>query len=616
MAGPYYFAWADEGEAFAESVHAIEDDDIFEFDLQHNEGDFPSLAITVKNPRVGLLAPGRKIWAWFSWDNGTEIVPLFFGRLIGLPEQIQKEEVVLNFIARPSDYATQKSSVAESLRVQPFWDGIWFNSQTRDDSDNVLESRSAFWHIDRITLDVTISDMLNGEDGTLAFDETNTFYDSLRQTYTQNALRAVQMTAQVSWHQQGEGSFAIDRIQGYPSPIYSYTGEGLANAWPRKGTNIGGGWYWADASAKASGLVDSAIVGEIVYHGVIGIPGTTSTYPDGGFDTRLGIWGYDGYNEPIGWSYHVAIPNVRIDWVLNLGWKANRRKTETLSFTLKADVQDMLTMPTDGEVLALSMNSSEVSEAIDDAGSSGGVTSPLRTQTARGYFNTTRGQQSLEYLLAVARAHLVARSRAVNITFEIPFELAVQSDLSCRKNATLVDPRLPGSPVGGKIIAYKFAFQNGQQKASITIGCAIGKGGSVIEVPGNPDYVEDGYVEDGYQTFTGKYTVLGTVSDVSYLDQQNVVPNDDGLELRHLTKHSIKSLKIINGNGSDETQEDALDRFDVTISDSGQGTAKNTTYAQVEITLPSLEGGPFETLYEVDVSDLVIPMGIDLEAST
>jgi hypothetical protein len=60
----------------------------------------------VRNPRIGLLAPGRKQWAWLSWlddRNPTAgVTPLFFGRLVGVPQQIARQPVTLNFMARPA----------------------------------------------------------------------------------------------------------------------------------------------------------------------------------------------------------------------------------------------------------------------------------------------------------------------------------------------------------------------------------------------------------------------------------------------------------------------------------------------------------------------------------
>src|SRR5437764_1126262 len=84
MAGPFYFAWVAPSETvFDPAVHNREDEDVFGFTVEHTEGDFAGLEIEIRNPRVGLLAPARKVHAFLSYDTGTEIKPLFRGRLIG-----------------------------------------------------------------------------------------------------------------------------------------------------------------------------------------------------------------------------------------------------------------------------------------------------------------------------------------------------------------------------------------------------------------------------------------------------------------------------------------------------------------------------------------------------
>ena len=108
MAGPFYWAWVDEDETTFTTDHVREDEAVFGFVVSQSEGEFAGLTLELKNPRVGLLSPGRKVWGWLSWDNGSEIVPLFFGRLIGIPSDIHLEVVTLEFTARPKDYESQK----------------------------------------------------------------------------------------------------------------------------------------------------------------------------------------------------------------------------------------------------------------------------------------------------------------------------------------------------------------------------------------------------------------------------------------------------------------------------------------------------------------------------
>lgn len=609
--GPFFFAWSAEDEEFDPLIHAREDDDIFDFKIEQQEGDFASLSMTVRNPRIGLLAPGRSIWCWFAWASpNSGVVPLFKGRLIGLPDNIADDTVTLNFIARPSDFAAQKEAVAATMRDLPLFDPIWFSDATRGDPDNVLEARPMAWHIDRVTHVVTASNIIHGEDGTLSFGEDQAFWDSVKIGYSQNPLRSVQMSATVSWSQEGGGVYSPIKTGGLQgvSQIQSYTGEGLAAGWPKPGQSIGGGWSWLTGDAVPTGMVDSALVGEIVYP-----PTGLSYYADGGFDASLGKWGDDAAGgPPIGWAYHVAIPNVTVTFgSLQLQWAAQRQKTEALTFTLSADVQDILTLPDDGEVLALTMQSSEVTNAVD----AGGLT-PIRTPLARGYFNTDRGEQSLAYLVAVARAHLLARARAVNVSFEISFDLGIDSGVSLRKNSVLTDHRLPGGVAGGKLTSYSFGVSDGTASFALTVGAVIGKDGTQAEVEGSPDYADDIYVDSGYQSRTGAYALPFDEEDVAFESQKNVEPNDDGIDfLRNIAGHGI-TIGLINGNGDTETQADALGRFDIVVSNTGQVTSVNSRYAQLTVTVPDLTGGPFQTNYAPALTDLKVPRTINLEADS
>ena len=105
----FSFAWVDGGDAFVDRV----DEDVFAFELSHLEGEFATLNVEIRNPRVGLLKPGRKRWCWLGKDG----VALFHGRLVGIPTNIREEVVTLNFVARPSDFDARKKAVAAGMRV-------------------------------------------------------------------------------------------------------------------------------------------------------------------------------------------------------------------------------------------------------------------------------------------------------------------------------------------------------------------------------------------------------------------------------------------------------------------------------------------------------------------
>ena len=83
--------------------------------------------------------------------------------------------------------------------------------------------------------------------------------------------------------------------------------------------------------------------------------------------------------------------------------------------------------------------------------------------------------------------------------------MSARSNLSCRKNALLYDGRLPGGQAIGKVITYSFSANGdtGELIGNVTIGCAIGYGGAVTEVPGYPIYADEDYVDNGYQEYLG-----------------------------------------------------------------------------------------------------------------
>ena len=122
------------------------------------------------------------------------------------------------------------------------------------------------------------------------------------------------------------------------------------------------------------------------------------------------------------------------------------------------------------------MKSSEIASPIDPDGAL-----PIGDVRQSVYFALERGQQSIEYLICVARAQLLSRARAVNVEFEISGALAVDLDLSCRKSLVLVDRRLPGGEAAGKIKSYQISMDgnSGAFIGTITIGCSVGKGGMV-----------------------------------------------------------------------------------------------------------------------------------------
>jgi len=614
MAGPFFFAWVDENQTAFDPAFEREDEDVFSFAVEHNENDIASLTIEIKNPRIGLLAPGRKQWAWLSIDSdaigGSGVLPLFFGRLVAIPNSVNQEIVTLVFSARPADYLTRKAALAATLRVPPYWDPVFIAEDKRDDPDTVLEARSQLWHVDRVSLDMTVSDILVGEDGLVSFPAGDVFYDSVEITLNQSPLRSIDIDASVSWTQAAAGTIALPT-----GVIASATGAALVSDWPKTGANLQGGWTVAAGSAT-----DGAGIAAI----------QTDAWSGKGFNTpdkprdwlfintmsaSIGVVG-GGSAASSTLTEGILVPKWQIGTTLSLTYAASRQRTEQIALSMTTAVQPIVTLP--DEPQPLSVSGADVSLPID------GVM-PIGDVGRRSYFPTDRGLQSIEYLICLGRAHLLARARAVQVKWECPFGLAV--GLSCRMNALIFDHRLPGGQAAGKIISYGFSANvtDGQLVGTVTIGCAIGYGTAIVPTDGTPNYVQVGYVDVPYQSYTGQSVLVGS-GDIAYTVPVGD-PDDDGLDLvGGLTRAEAVLAYGIQNDW--EVQTELVRQAMATATKAPNSNHKtddclnaakavldaNPTF--VSFTLRPVDGGPFTFLYPVATSELSVPKMIDLEAAT
>ena len=764
---PFFFAWVDASQSTWTYAMARWDEKIIDMELKHEEGQIPTLDITIKNPRIGLLAPGRYQWAWFAYQSPKLVspnpIPLFFGELVGVPANLFAETITLKFIARSMDYIALKQAIAETLKIPGNYDPIFLDESHRDDPDAILEGWSSMYHVDRTTLAVSASDVLEGEDGTITFlppagklGSEFVLYDSVNLSLGEAPLTNVQVEASVHWTQRSQGY-----VDGPNVNVQTYTGDTFMGDWPKPGKSLGGGW-----------TVETSFVNDVYKIGLTpnySMSNTTSFYSNPGMG-QTGIFDYDcatasesssisgpalltpssmagtivlswqeGICRPsdasLGSAFGASAPvNIPMSihgtgvvvplWVLNCSWNlrynAKREYTEDVTLNITANTQSVLTSPTVEQDTKLIKVTGEVGQPLiiydawtdfadkpvgegqlifpNDPTTPGGlayqvcvtagtcgttepvfsdipgtltgdngvgwaslgesplsaiqnmtfatqydigtillyqeqqfdtdigeltdiigatsywlvtepntattstyteviyippVTSsdeptpapvttfvevfepsssdanylpppvvgsgtlismngptgpgagkmiPLGTQpaflgipvggtannvTANNYFPTPRGRQSVEYLVNKARAQLRWRSRAVKISFDCSFDFLAQMNPSCRKNATVYDPRLPGGVATGKIISYGFTAKDGEMLGHVEIGCAVGYGGSISAITGTSVYASAGYMQSDYQQMEGSVYTLSE-EDIGYTPP-SYAPFDDGL---------------------------------------------------------------------------------------
>lgn len=818
--GPFYFHYVADGTVAFSSACYTEDEQIFSFEMKHDEGQIPVLELEIKNPATGLLGAGRKQWAWFSWWNGSDVVPLFFGRLVGVPSDLFAEVIKVQFIARAPDYVSRKQALAETLKVAPYYDPAMLDDARRNDPDAILEGWSSMFHIDRTTLEWTASDILIPEDGTVTFDGDTALYDNLSLRIGQPPFTSIRVEVSAKWAQVWSNGFLS--LGTYD--VNTFTGEKLLADWPKPLANIGGGYYCKDSGMEdVSGVIGST--SESAHFNYKNLakehqPGDTMTItwtftapsfngtePVQPANSRVtkyehkddaGVIGKGQSFTSTQWEWEIT-PPYHMQGFLHLGYSANRKRAERLGFTLRSDLQPILTdatvqeesefielntvnlsdplisptnwtalagqevgigqvcfpndpsLParssyficivagtcgatepafnttvgdttTDGSVTWACLGASvpsisdwkpgtaaslgtivapsqpewiyyhalldrnypntvapvavafgEIIRADDDSSfqmaiedgktdfglrdtpfsptygvttNDGSVTwislgptlpsgsfhlcvqagttttaqppvppawsaevgnvvsdgsvlwyslglNPVSISIpigghvgmigARSYFTSDRGRRSLEYALMHARAHLRMRSRCVQISFAAPFATGV--DLSCRKGATIEDPRIPGGSATGKITSYSLSCSgdSGDALTSVTIGCAVGTGGTVEAAAPSEIYISDGYLAGDYSEGIGGTVLAGT--DLGYSPPGDN-PNDDGLTF------PLTYEQVVEENEIKVTEVDG------------------DTWVQIE--LKNLNGSSFTTLYEIPTTNLQIPQQINL----
>jgi hypothetical protein len=649
VAGPFYFAWVDVGETTFLPEHVREDEEIWSFELTQDEGDFAHLRAEVRNPRVGLLSPSRKVWAWFSWDRGhddpsaQDVVPLFFGRLVGIPSNFFEDILTLEFVARPADYAAQKEALADTLRELPHYDPIFVDEQHRANPDVVLEARPELWHVDRVTHEVSVSGVLLGEDGTEIFGESDIFEGTLQMNLNNVPLTKVRVDALMSWTQRVGATVDLTDyiVSRFPSLEKGYRVirteyNGLEQSWPKTDARLGDGWIAkfgqalplerrdvqskSDASAVTTKFADgsgSRFTTNSSYDYVINERGWPlfpvdelgkvifpDVFPPALAHLRVGYAPYllsrtlvgeveinasqsrdddgrqQGASTSTRWEEeHVWSTLYSVRLVIGADPDVRRRQSERVTFTLEADVQPVVTLPEEEDQERIEISSVDIAGEIDGA-------SPLPLPSSRTYLTSPRGQQSIQYLLLLARARLLIAARAVELTAQVPFERI--ADVTLRKSAQLEDPRLPGGAALGKMLRYAATLSgdDGQPQLEITVGCTVGRDGTIETSPGQPTWASEEWVGNDWQEFTEKTVVVDTgLSDVGFIVPL-ANPQDDGLNF-----------------------EFGLSINDILKSDI---VVLSTEPPTIRFSLVPLSGD-FESPYEIDVSQLKVPRTIDLE---
>lgn len=571
----YYLALVDKTATTFNATYARHDENMLAFHVSQQEGDFCGLTVEIKKPSKALLDPDRPQWVWLSMEEGTTLTPLFFGRVVGIPTDIQEDVVQVEFIARPVDFQDQKKALAATLRVHPYWDWAFTDPQMWEDPDAVIEARTDVWHIDRVSHDVTISSIIEGEDGTLSLTSDLIAEDEFDLSYKDTPLRKVTLEMRAMWTQQVKGQREITKnlLDAFKEAgskegfVTSYTGQGLYDNWPMPGDSLSGVYSFGEQTlelADGKGLKKKWKAVNIRDDG----NGRTGR-------VHFRRWGF------IIKSF--VKHNVEID------------RTEDISFEVFADVQDMMNDAEDEMAETIALSSGNIGKPV---GPGSGVELPIGNVARDAFFPSARGALAIKYGLCHARSLLVRRARAVEIKVTVPFTTAIQA--TCRKSATVYHPGLPGGVATGKIVSYDFGVdgESGVESGIIAIACMVGKNSTFAEVTGTPTYVSADYVGSDYQEFRG-----GKDVDTS-LGMRFTRPTSEDV------KRVVVGLKSVEVTNGEKDQKKVLKK---TYADANAVCdALNDACTLVDLRMKPIDVSPRDLRYETTDVDLKLPTGINL----
>ena len=463
------FVWCQKNEHFNPEIHCRNDLDIFELNIDHREGEVAIATLTVGEV---ILPPYDQRHVFITY--GVNLI--FAGRLVGLPVKITKNLVCLEFTAEPLDADKQLQELGLSLNTAPYWDAAFVDPTEHANPSEWLEARSALFAWDRHTGHVCLSDLFEGRH---VLDLTGVYFeDSLNVSLAETPLSHVSVTLIAEWIQYGSGEVSVGGkiASAFPSGmINTLTPNALQATWPVDGQKLGkSGFYVVKSHLKEMSPPKT---------------GALHLYPT--LTPEFMSW-----DESLQMPRCIRARRIWMKGTLVLGWEYRQKRREVVCFTLAQKTQ------LEGKIRPLART---LNIRLQNVG--------LTKEST--YFQTNRGRQAVEHALEIARAHLAASARCLEVDILMPFEDGYT--LTTDHSVQIADPRLPGGKVVGKVIAYQLHQDGLTSHAWVRIASSIGGKPDVC-----PEPVCDIYVVADYGD-TARSQFHQTPSGIIYTDYSNQI---------------------------------------------------------------------------------------------
>lgn len=506
-----YFAWSKKGERFDPEIHQRCDLDILKLTIDHREGEVaiatlvvPYVLMQLQDQHHAFISQGGKL--------------LFSGRLIALPVEIKDDLVSLELTAEPLDGNSQLQNLGLTLKEPPYWDTSFVDPLEQENPAEWLEGRSALFAWDRLTGEVCVSNLFEGRN---LVDFSSVFFsDSLKLHLAETPLSSLSVTVTAEWVQKGDGEISLGNkiASAFPGGmINTLTPQALETTWPKEGQRIGRSGYWVIQSGLRTVTPPRTRILDIY-------PTVTPEFM--------------AWDETTQQPKPIRAHRFWMVGTLILGWRYHQKRREIVKFTLSQKTQMQ------GRIRPLSRSLNlRLQELIPSPGGT--------------FFLTRRGRQVVEHALERAQAHLAASARCLEVEFMIPFEAGFP--LSMDYSVRLVDPRIPGGEVVGKVVAYQLYKDGLKSYAWVRLAASIG-----VKINDFPFSNDINYAQVDYGP-TAIPVVYQTASGLFYENYAHQKPKEGIVETQNLTLHEL--IKDVLVSHTAEQQIQALQSQQYPIND-------------------------------------------------
>lgn len=432
-----YFSWVQAGEEFDSIEHGKNDLDIISLNIQHREGAIAQAVLHIATQPHIIF----KKWAYISVaDDQHNIKPIFFGQLVRIPEHLNTGETRLVFSALPTDVSEKIALLSAQLKQKPYWDELFIDPSALDNAAELLEARPAFFHFDRITHHVILSNLFDGR--IVHTIQYEVLQDSLSFKIQDLPQPYIDVTLSAEWTQIAQGEINIfpaiaQRFSG--GIVNTLTPQSFVLSWPEGGKSLRrSGYVIAHSSLKEITPPKT---------GILNLYPTLTT-------------SFLSKNE----QGQILPKRLRRHWYkgqLILSWHYQQKRQEIVEFRLNHAHQLAPLNPFDGKKLSLTLQAVDRSE------------NPVIGDLARAsFFQTDRGREAIEHAIQIAKCHLAARARCIVAAFSVPMDVGMQ--FSPADSIQLIHDLIPEGSATGKIIEVSIIQSSHQGIAQLKVAFSAG----------------------------------------------------------------------------------------------------------------------------------------------